>query len=415
MLNNSTININTINTNYLLIYLYINKDACPLAPLSFLPSTKRTCHYSVHAWSLQCSVFSPCLHISLCRDETAWDRHDCLTVTHDCCTCESCLYVFSDIMYAFHCDDCSLSSSSLRPLPSADAHVALLLSDGEAGLVMQTLMTLCSFVFETLYVWELIALLLPFQDALAIPSLSITPLSMSWHSCPHDCQHNAIDTGMLSIPVSLMIYDWFLVWRCVLLMSSSGGTAILNVLKYPFCFLQLHEYATLDELHILLESFSLYCATLCTTLLTRPPELQRSVWAWGRTPPIARGRGNASSGERSFDPRRPFVGRHPFIANLHTCLITISQWFTPTWFQMHFSILSHAISLSGVSLLFASTATPFPVLDMSPVGYLRSTRLSNLIKHPFSRFLVRLDELTLSLQSLLLTLCILYNKHSICI
>lgn len=82
-------------------------------------------------------------------------------------------------MYARLYDDCSLSSSSLRPLPSADAHVALLLSDGEAGLVMQTLMTLCSFVFETLYVWELIALLLPFQDALAIPSLSITPLSMS--------------------------------------------------------------------------------------------------------------------------------------------------------------------------------------------------------------------------------------------
>lgn len=99
--------------------------------------------------------------------------------------------------------------------------------------------------------------------------------------------------------------------------------------KYPFSFLWLHEYATLDELHILLESFSLYCATLCTTPLTRPPELQRSVWAWGRTPPIARGRGSASSGERSFDPRRPFVGRHPLNANMHTCLTMISWWFTP--------------------------------------------------------------------------------------
>lgn len=198
-------------------------------------------------------------------------------------------------------------------------------------------------------------------------------------------------------------------------MNSSGGTAILNALKYSFCFLQLHEYATLDELHILLESFSLYCATLCTTPLTRPPELQRSVWAWGRTPPIARGRGNASSGERSFDPRRPFVGRHPLIANMHTCLTMISWWFTPTWFQMHFSILSHAMSLSGVSLLFASTTAPFPVLDMSQTDYLRSVRLSNLIKHPFSRFLIRLDELTLSLQSLILTLCILYINNTLCI
>ena len=175
------------------------------------------------------------------------DIHDCLTVTHDCCTCESCLYVFSDIMYSCHYDNRSLSTSSLRPLSSANAHAALLLSDGEAGLVMS--LTVCRrwwlsvlLLLRRCMHGSWLPLLLPFQvlllfqDALAIPSLSITPLSMSWHSCPHDCQHNAIDTGTLSTPVSLMIYDWFLVWRCVLLMSSSGGTAILNALKYPFCF-----------------------------------------------------------------------------------------------------------------------------------------------------------------------------------